>query len=109
MRSLRSLVERQITKAQASGILNGLKGSGKPLPDRRVEARGEASISAGMRIMAEAGVLPEEFRLKKELEAARHTYSKYSTDAERKAAMKQLADLEMRYGIARDARRKFMS
>ncbi|MDW3222489.1 MAG: DUF1992 domain-containing protein [Paracoccaceae bacterium] len=109
MRSLRSLVERQIAKAQASGILSSLKGAGHPLPDRRVEARGEASISAGMRIMAEAGVLPEEFTLKKELESARSTYSKCKTDAERKEAMQQLADLELRYGIARDARRKFMT
>lgn len=109
MRSLRSLIEQQIAKAQASGVMTGLKGEGKPLPNRRVETSAEAAVSTGMRVMAEAGVLPEEFTLKKELDAARKAYVNCGTDETRKAAMKTLADLEMRYEIAREARAKFMS
>lgn len=109
MRSFRSLIERQIAKAQASGGLTGLKGEGKPLPERRVETSEEAALSTGMRIMAEAGAVPEEFTVKKELDAARRAYAGCKTDAERKPLMARLADLEMRYEIAREARRKFMS
>lgn len=109
MRSLRTLIERQIAKARASGRMSGLKGEGKPLPDRPVETTDAASLSAGMRIMAEAGVVPEEFNLKKQLEAARKSYAACASDAERKEAMATLADLELRYEIAREARRKFMS
>lgn len=109
MRSFRSLIERQIAKARAAGLLTGLKGEGKPLPDRPVETGAEAATATGMRMMAEAGVLPEEFALKKELDRARAAYACCVDAAARKAAMARLADLELRYDIAREARRKFMS
>ncbi len=106
--SLGKLVERQIKKAQAEGQLQGLDGEGKPLPDRSGEAQSDPAIAAGHRIMAQAGVLPEEFDIKKQLDAARRNYATL-TDAEaRKAAMAKIADLEMRYNMARDARRAFM-
>lgn len=104
MRSFRQLIERQITKARASGGLSGLKGEGKPLTRRPMETGAEAATSAGFRIMAEAGVLPEEFDLKNQLDAARKTYA--STPS--KATAAKIADLEMRYNIAVEARRKFM-
>ncbi|WP_420013472.1 DnaJ family domain-containing protein [Tateyamaria sp.] len=69
LRSLRNLVERQIAKTQATGGLSGLKGEGKPLPYR--SAHEDAGQSAGMRMMVEAGVVPEEFKLKQALDAAR--------------------------------------
>lgn len=109
MRSFRSLIERQIAKARASGGLTGLKGEGAPLPHRPVETGDQAAVSTGMRIMAEAGVVPEEFTLKTQLDAARKAYAAAKDDKTRKAAMTTLADLEMRYEIAREARRKFMS
>ncbi|GFE52081.1 DUF1992 domain-containing protein [Roseobacter cerasinus] len=109
MRSFRSLVERQIAKARASGALTGLKGEGAPLPQRPVETDDQAAVGAGMRIMAEAGVVPEEFAFKKQLEAARQAYTQSADDTARKAAMQTIADLELRFEIAREARRKFMS
>ncbi len=104
-RSFRNLIERQILKAQAEGQLDNLEGQGKPLPDRSGE--GDAALAAGYRIMAQAGVLPEEFRFKKELDAAREAYAKLTDPVERKAAMARIADLEMRWNMARDARRNF--
>ncbi len=58
--------------------------------------------------MAQAGVLPEEFGIRKELDAARQAYAGLTDAADRKAAMARIADLEMRYNMARDARRAFM-
>ena len=106
--SLGKLVERQIKKAQAEGQLQGLEGEGAPLPDRSSEAQGDPAIAAGHRIMAQAGVLPEEFDIKKELDAVRQTYAKLTDPEDRKTAMARIADLEMRYNMARDARRSFM-
>ena len=106
--SLGKLVERQIKKAQAEGQLEGLNGEGQPLPDRSTEAQSDPAIAAGHRIMAQAGVLPEEFSLRKELDAARQAYAGLTDAADRKAAMARIADLEMRYNMARDARRAFM-
>ncbi|MBO9451502.1 DUF1992 domain-containing protein [Tropicibacter sp. R16_0] len=108
MRSFRNLIERQIKKAQAEGQLDNLPGAGKPLPDRSGEAGGDAALNTAHRIMAQAGVLPEEFKIKKELDAARAEYPTLTDPAERKAAMARLADLEMRYHMAQDARRSFM-
>lgn len=109
MRAFRTLIERQILKAKAEGKLEGLQGQGNPLPDHPEAPFVDSGTAVGMRIMAEAGVKPEEFVLKSQLDAARKTYTTLTDDAQRKSAMARIADLEMRYNIARDARRKFMS
>lgn len=106
--ALGKLVERQIKKAQAEGQLQGLEGEGQPLPDRSSEALSDPATAAGHRIMAQAGVLPEEFAIKKQLDTERQNYATLTDPAERKAAMARIADLEMRYSMARDARRSFM-
>lgn len=109
MRAFRELIERQILKAKAEGKLDGLEGEGKPLPQHPEEAVVDPAMAAGVRIMAEAGALPEEFGLKDQLAAARKAWQEATGAAEKKALMAKIADLEMRYNIARDARRKFMS
>lgn len=106
LRSFRSLIERQIRKAEAEGQLSGLKGEGKPLPDRHQFE--EPATAAGHRIMAEAGVVPREFALKEELEAARAAYKSETDPDRRKTLMQQIADLEMRYGLEREAYREFL-
>ncbi len=106
--SLGRLIERQIKKAQAEGQLQGLEGEGRPLPDRSSEAHGDAAMAAGHRIMAQAGVLPEEFSIKKELDEAKACYATLTDPQERKVVMARIADLEMRYNMARDARRAFL-
>ena len=106
-RAFRKLVERQILKARAEGKLTGLAGEGEPLPDRSGDAFVDPALAAGHRIMAEAGVVPAEFSLKEQLEAARLIYNSLTDPEERKAAMSHIADLELRYHIAQDARKKF--
>ncbi len=108
LRSFRNLIERQILKARAEGKLTGLQGEGAPLPDRPETALVDPGLAAGMRIMAEAGVKPEEFTLKEQLRTARAGLATLTDPAERKTAMARIADLEMRYNMARDARRAFL-
>lgn len=105
---LRELTESQIKKAEAEGKLSGLEGEGKPLPHRPGDAYIEPGDAIGHRIMAEAGVLPEEITLKKALIEARKQYTTLTDPEERKAAMKKIADLEMKHAMAADARRKFL-
>lgn len=105
---LSRLAERQIQKARLKGQLQGLEGEGKPLPDRPGDAFISPGDAIGFRIMAEAGVLPEEITLKKAA-AAQRTFLATLTDPEaRRAAMAALADLEMRQAIAEEARRQFL-
>lgn len=106
--SLRRLTEAQIRKAEAEGKLRDLEGEGKPLPYRPGDALIDAGDAVGFRIMAEAGALPEEVSLKTHLVAARAAWQAATDPAEKKRLMGRIAELQMRYEIARDARRKFL-
>lgn len=105
---LSRLAERQIQKARLKGQLQGLEGEGKPLPDRPGDAFVSPGDAVGFRIMAEAGVLPEEIRLKKLAMAQRAHLATLTDEAERKTAMAELARLEMLQAIAEESRRKFL-
>ena len=102
------LTERQIAKARAKGELSGLEGEGKPLPDRPGDVYISAGDAVGFRIMAEAGVLPEEIIRKKQAAALRAQLASLSDEAQRKAVMAELARVEMLQAIAEEARRKFL-
>lgn len=103
------LIERQIQKALAEGKLQGLAGEGKPLPDRSGEAFTDMATAVATRIMAEAGSLPEEFKIKQLLEAARQSYQTAQDAEEKRVAMALISGLQMRYNIAVEARRRFMA
>jgi hypothetical protein len=83
MRSFRNLIERQIKKAEAEGQLTGLEGEGKPLPKRHDTE--DPATAVGHSIMARAGVLPREFKLKEQLEAAKRDWQQ-ATDPDEKNA-----------------------
>ncbi|MDD9921153.1 MAG: DUF1992 domain-containing protein [Boseongicola sp.] len=100
------LIERRILKARAEGQLEKLKGEGEPLPDRPGDAFVDPGLAAGYRAMAEAGVVPEEFRIKEQVKAAKAELSQLTDKEARKQAMAKLADLELRLAIAQEARRK---
>jgi hypothetical protein len=102
------MAERQIQKSRLKGELQGLEGEGKPLPDRPGDAFVSAGDAVGFRIMAQAGVLPEEITLKKRAAAQRAYLATLTDENERKAAMAELARLEMLQAIAEEARRKFL-
>ncbi|MCT4611018.1 MAG: DUF1992 domain-containing protein [Pelagimonas sp.] len=99
----RDLAEHQIQKAKAEGQLDNLTGQGKPLETRQ----GGDIVSAGMAIMADAGVLPREIQLKKEIEAKQQALKSGTDAAQQKSLMQDLADLQMRLAIEQEARRKF--
>ncbi len=105
---LSRLAERQIQKTRLRGGLTGLAGEGKPLPPRTGEGYVDAGEAAALRMMAEAGVLPEEILLKKKVAALRARLAGVTDAAARKAAMAEIALLEMRQAIAEEARRRLM-
>lgn len=105
---IRNLVERHIQKAQAEGQFENLEGEGKPLADGSGEAYLNPVEAVGYRMMAEAGALPAEFKLKAELAEARKAWQAAETEADKKALMAKIADLDLRYSIATEARRNFL-
>lgn len=102
---LNRLVEQQIAKTRARGGLQGLGGEGKPLPDRPGDAFVSAADAAAFRIMAEAGVLPDEITLARALDRAR---ADLAQAPDPRAALARIADLELRHNIAAEARRRFL-
>ena len=102
------IAERRMRLAEAKGELRGLAGEGKPLPDRPGDALIAAGDAVGFRIMAEAGVLPEEIVLKKQVAAQREHLATLADPEARKVAMAELARLEMRQAMAEEARRAFL-
>ena len=95
-------------KALAEGKLSGLKGEGEPLPDRPEAALVDLGEAVGYRIMHEHGALPEEISLRKALDAAKAAYADAQGDAEKRAAMAKIAELQMKLSIAVEARKTFM-
>lgn len=106
--SLQKLIERQIQKARLRGQLDGLEGEGKPLPDRPDEAYVDVGEAVGFRMMAQAGVVPEEIQIKKEMDAHKAHLATLTDPDARKKAMAEFARLELRYNIARESRQKFL-
>ena len=105
---IEKLAERRMQAALAKGELSNLEGEGKPLPDRTGDAFVSAGEAVAFRIMAEAGVIPEEIRLKKECDALRLAMDGMTDAGAQLAAQRKLAELEMLRGMAIEARRKFM-
>ena len=103
------LAERRMQAARLKGDLQGLAGEGKPLPDRPGDAFVSAGDAVGFRLMAEAGVLPEEIGLKKAAAAKRAELGTLTDPDARRQAMGELAAIELRQAIAEEARRKFMT
>ncbi|SDD31665.1 protein of unknown function [Paracoccus isoporae] len=96
------IAQRRIDEAEARGELRGLAGEGRPLDRARLR---EKSDDVMHRIMADTGFLPEEFRLRKEVEAKRAVLEQIEDEAERDALRRHIALLELRANIATDARR----
>ena len=97
------LTERQIRKAQAEGQFDNLPGAGKPLEP------GDGSADAvGFRIMADAGVVPREFELRKAVEAQRQVLQQTRDPDGQRREMAKLADLELRLNIEIEARKRFL-
>lgn len=100
------IAERMMLKARAEGKLAGLEGECRPLPDRPTE---RDATAAGFRIMAQAGVLPEEIVLKKQVAAAQERLAGLPEGGpERAALLAEIARLQMHQSIAEEARRRFM-
>ena len=105
---LSRLAERRILFSRARGELKGLAGEGKPLPDRPGDAFVDPGEAVGFRIMAEAGALPEEIRLKKRISDRRAVLAATEDAAGRRILEREIADLTMRLAMAEEARRRFL-
>ena len=96
------IAQRAVDKAAAEGKLSGLAGEGRPLDPERLRETAEDVLH---RMMADTGFIPEEFRLRKEVEAKRAVLAQIDDAEERHALQRHISLLELRANIATDARR----
>ena len=96
------IAQRRVDEAEAKGELRGLAGEGKPLDRARLRERAEDVLH---RMMSDGGFVPEEFRIRKDVEAKRAALDQIEDPKERKALQRHIALLELRANIATDARR----
>ena len=68
----------------------------------------DAGEAVGFRMMAAAGVLPDEIVLKKQVEAVRAELAAETDEMARRALMARLSELMMKQAIAEESRRKFL-
>lgn len=62
------IAEEKIREAIARGDLNDLPGAGKPVPDEEELALVPADLRMAYRVLKNAGYVPEEVRLRREIE-----------------------------------------
>lgn len=108
MDALTRLAERRLLAACAEGKLSNLAGEGAPLPRHPEEVWIDPLEAIGFRIMHEAGFVPQELELARQLDEVRTAYVATYDPAERTRLMGRIADLEMRRNMARETRLRYM-
>ncbi|WBU56919.1 DnaJ family domain-containing protein [Paracoccus sediminicola] len=96
------IAHRRADEAEAKGELCGLAGEGKPLDRARLRERPEDVLH---RMMSDGGFVPEEFRIRKDVEAKRAALAQIDDPEERRALQRRIAMMELKANIITDARR----
>lgn len=102
--ALRRIAERLIESFRESGGLDALPGAGKPLPARTTSPQQDAITEIGHKVMKENGAVPPEVIWRRQLAEARADFRAATTEADKRAAMVRIADLELRTNMAAEAR-----
>ena len=99
-------VENKIRKAMAEGEFDNLPGKGKPLDlskDRLIPEH----LRTAYHILKNAGFVPEEIRLKKELELLKEKIGQCTSKSEKDALLKELTDISQQYNFYMDYNKQF--
>lgn len=99
---LESLIDQIVAEAMAKGELDDLPGAGKPLPPER-----DPQNALMNRMVKEAGGVPPAVSLKQQVTEATARLRRISDPTERKAAMKDLADLQLKLTLALETHRRY--
>ena len=92
------LVEQKIREAQEAGEFDGLEGAGRPV---NLEAyfNTPEELRAGYAVLKNAGVLPEEAAVLKELNELAARLEDCRDEGERERLGRALRDLKLRYDL----------
>lgn len=99
---LETLIDRIVANSARRGELDNLPGAGKPLTDAHL---GKDAVLN--RLMTENQAKPQAVVLNEQIHKSRARLQILTAPDERKAEMKVLADLRMRYALELEATRKY--
>ena len=89
-------IEIKIRQAMSEGAFDNLKGKGKPLNLDKYQAIPE-HLRTAYHVIRNAGYIPEEVRLKKEMEILKTKIKQCQSKREKDRLMKELADISQQY------------
>ena len=92
------LVEQKIREAQAAGAFDDLEGAGRPVNLEAYFSTPEG-LRAGYALLKNAGVLPQEAVVIKELNEAAARLEACQDEAERERLRRVVRDLKLRYDM----------
>ncbi|GIO11915.1 DUF1992 domain-containing protein [Cohnella xylanilytica] len=93
---IRSIADERIREAQAKGEFDDLPGKGKPLPPDELASVPE-ELRMGYRLLKNAGAIPPELELRKEMTTLEDLLRCCRDDSERERLREKLTASELRY------------
>lgn len=93
---LRRIAEEKIREAERRGEFANLPGAGKPLPPDDMDNVPE-ELRVGYKLLKNAGMIPEEMQLRKEMITLGDLISACRNDAERTKLQRELSAKKLRY------------
>jgi hypothetical protein len=102
----RDLVEIKIKQAMSEGAFENLEGKGKPL-DLESYFEAPEHLRVGYHFLKNAGFIPEEVRLSKEIEMLKEKLATATTEAGRQLLGEKISKAAMDYGFYMDYNKKF--
>jgi len=104
--NFKNLVEAKIQKAIADGEFSNLKGKGKPINlSKYYEMPGHLRL--GYQILKNAGYIPEEVRLKREMEDIKEKIRATKSENKKKKLMKELAEISQQFNFYMEYNKRF--
>ena len=99
-------VEAKIKQAMAEGAFDNLPGKGKPLDIGKYLEVPE-HLRTAYHILRNAGYLPEEVRLKKEMEGLKEQIKNSQSEQEKQSLVKELAEVSQQFYFYMDYNKQF--
>jgi len=99
-------VEAKIQQAMAEGAFDNLPGKGKPLNIGKYMEVPE-HLRTAYHVLRNAGYLPEEVRLKREMEELKEKIKQCRSETDKKILVKELANISQQYYFYMDYNKQF--
>jgi hypothetical protein len=100
-----SLVEQKIREAMAAGEFDDLEGKGRPI-DLSTYFSAPEEWRASFAVLKNAGVVPEEMELRKEIHRVKQEFESCTDEARRSTLKSELAELILKYDLTIERNRR---